>query len=139
MLSSTPCHPRLTNTTSSSFFHGSIPTLAFGGVGESGTGAYRGKASFDCFTHKRSITSTPIWAEFLLAVRYPPYAGKTEKMQKMMALKANFDREGRVKTNLLTYILTLGGSDTKSALGRWVVAVVTAVGIKQMLDRRSKM
>merc|ERR1712000_683055 len=33
------------------FFHGSIPTLAFGGVGDSGQGAYRGKASFDTFTH----------------------------------------------------------------------------------------
>ena len=28
-------------------FHGSIPTLEFGGVGSSGQGAYRGKASFD--------------------------------------------------------------------------------------------
>lgn len=58
------------------YFHGSIPTLAFGGVGDSGSGAYRGKASFDTFSHRRSITTTPSWMEGLLNVRYPPYAGK---------------------------------------------------------------
>ena len=58
------------------FFHGSIPTLAFGGVGDSGQGAYRGKASYYCFTHQRSITVTPGWMEKLLSIRYPPYAGK---------------------------------------------------------------
>lgn len=56
------------------FFHGSITTLPFGGVGDSGQGAYHGRASFDCFTHRRSITHTPGWIEFLLAVRYPPYS-----------------------------------------------------------------
>lgn len=60
------------------FFHGSIPTLAFGGVGDSGSGAYRGKASFDTFSHRRSVTNTPGWMEALLDVRYPPYAGKVD-------------------------------------------------------------
>jgi beta-apo-4'-carotenal oxygenase len=58
------------------FFHGAIPTLQFGGVGDSGQGAYRGKASFDVFTHRRSIIKTPGWLEGMMAVRYPPYAGK---------------------------------------------------------------
>ena len=50
-------------------FHASIPTLEFGGVGESGQGSYRGRASFDCFTHRRSVVTTPNWMEKLLAVR----------------------------------------------------------------------
>jgi aldehyde dehydrogenase (NAD+) len=29
--------------------------LPFGGLGESGLGAYHGRASFDCFTHRRSV------------------------------------------------------------------------------------
>lgn len=58
------------------FFHGSIPTFQFGGVGDSGQGCYRGKASFDVFTHRRSVTKTPGWIEGFLAIRYPPYAGK---------------------------------------------------------------
>ena len=32
----------------------SVHTLPFGGVGESGMGAYHGKYSFDTFTHKKS-------------------------------------------------------------------------------------
>ena len=31
-----------------------VPSLPFGGVGESGMGSYHGKASFDCFTHRKS-------------------------------------------------------------------------------------
>jgi beta-apo-4'-carotenal oxygenase len=62
------------------FFHGSIPTIPFGGVGDSGQGAYRGKASFDTFSHRRTITTTPKWLEGLLNIRYPPYAGKVSVM-----------------------------------------------------------
>ena len=72
-------------------------------------------------------------------MRYPPYTGKLEKMQKMTMMKANFDREGRMNFNLLTWVLTLGGSDTKTALGRWTAAIVAAVGAKIALDRRSKL
>ncbi|KAG8529544.1 uncharacterized protein KY384_006181 [Bacidia gigantensis] len=83
------------------WIHGSIPTLAFGGVGDSGQGAYRGKASFDCFSHRRSITTTPWWAEKLIAMRYPPYAGKLEQFKRLGSLKPNFDRDGKVKVGLL--------------------------------------
>ena len=56
-------------TVNDSFFHASIPTLAFGGVGDSGQGSYRGKASFDCFSHRRSIVTTPGWMESLISIR----------------------------------------------------------------------
>merc|ERR1719399_48213 len=35
--------------------HVSYPSLPFGGVGESGMGAYHGKWGFDEFSHKRSV------------------------------------------------------------------------------------
>lgn len=57
-------------TVNDAFFHASIPTLPFGGVGESGQGSYRGRASFECFSHRRSVVTTPGWMESLLAVRY---------------------------------------------------------------------
>jgi len=60
-------------TINDSFFHGSVNTVPFGGVGDSGWGAYRGKASFDTFTHFRTIAETPTWAEKLIRVRYMPY------------------------------------------------------------------
>ena len=52
----------------------SVPALPFGGVGESGMGAYHGKASFDAFTHYRSVLYRGLGPE--LPVRYPPYTGK---------------------------------------------------------------
>ena len=107
------------------FYHGAIPTLAFGGVGDSGQGAYRGKASFDCFTHRRSVTSTPGWMEGLLSVRYPPSLGKVEKFRKMTLQKPNFDRDGNVNSSLVTYILTLGAGGKTGGLIRYVLALLS--------------
>ncbi len=44
--------------------------LPFGGLDESGLGAYHGKASFDCFTHYRSVLSRSLAYDATL--RYPP-------------------------------------------------------------------
>ena len=106
------------------FTHGTIPTLAFGGVGDSGQGAYRGKASFECFSHRRSITSTPGWMERLLDVRYPPYEGKLVQLRRMNELKPDFDREGRVRFGWLRYLATLGAGSTKGGLVRYVVVLL---------------
>ena len=106
------------------FVHGSIPTLAFGGVGDSGQGAYRGKASFDCFSHRRSVTKTPGWMEGLLSVRYPPYEGKLEKTRKMGLLKPDFDREGRSRFSLVGYILTLGAGSKKGGMVRFLAVML---------------
>jgi aldehyde dehydrogenase (NAD+) len=46
------------------------PNLPFGGLGESGMGAYHGKASFDCFTHNRSVMHRSLTVDPPL--RYPP-------------------------------------------------------------------
>ncbi|KAL8862588.1 MAG: hypothetical protein Q9178_001086 [Gyalolechia marmorata] len=97
-------------------FHGCLPTLPFGGVGDSGHGAYRGRSSFDCFSHRRSVTTTPGWMEGMLDVRYPPYEGKTAKFKKMNERKPNFDRDGNVKFSLLSYILSLGTGKSGSVL-----------------------
>jgi len=44
--------------------------LPFGGLGESGLGAYHGRASFDCFTHRRSVLRRSL--AFDPKLRYPP-------------------------------------------------------------------
>ncbi|KAL8739211.1 MAG: hypothetical protein Q9181_000102 [Wetmoreana brouardii] len=106
------------------FIHGTLPTLAFGGVGDSGQGAYRGKSSFDCFSHRRSVTTTPGWMEFLLDVRYPPYEGKLAKYKKMSELKPDFDRDGKVKFNLISYVLSLGAGSTTGGIVRYVVVLL---------------
>ena len=45
--------------------------MPFGGVGNSGMGSYHGKLSFDAFSHKRSVVTTPTWLD--LPFRYMPY------------------------------------------------------------------
>lgn len=83
-------------TLNDGFFHASMPTLPFGGVGGSGQGAYRGKASFEVFTHRRSVVVTPSWMDGMMAMRYPPFnAKKLKQVLGMGELKPDFDREGR--------------------------------------------
>lgn len=45
--------------------------MPFGGVGNSGMGGYHGKASFDTFTHYKSIMKKGLWLD--IPLRYPPY------------------------------------------------------------------
>ncbi|XP_042010050.1 aldehyde dehydrogenase-like [Salvia splendens] len=47
------------------------PGLPFGGVGESGMGAYHGKFSFDAFSHKKPVLKRSFAID--LSARYPPY------------------------------------------------------------------
>jgi aldehyde dehydrogenase (NAD+) len=56
------------------------PKLPFGGVGTSGMGAYHGKHSFDCFSHKKAVVKTPTWLD--LPFKYPPfkYIGIVKRM-----------------------------------------------------------
>ncbi len=119
------------------FVHGIIPTLAFGGIGDSGSGAYRGRASFDCFVHRRSVTTTPGWLEKLLAVRYPPYKGKYEQYAKLSVLKPNFDREGNAKFGLIRYMLTLGSGTATGGAMRAALLAALAVAVQTALDRRA--
>ncbi len=56
------------------------PELPFGGVGPSGMGAYHGKASFDTFTHKKSVLDKPTYVD--PSLRYPPYKADQLKWAK---------------------------------------------------------
>ena len=54
--------------------HLATSNMPFGGVGDSGMGAYHGKDSFDTFTHYRSIVKKSTWLD--LPMRYHPYSEK---------------------------------------------------------------
>eukprot|EP00475_Leptophrys_vorax_P037152 TRINITY_DN6370_c0_g2_i2.p1 TRINITY_DN6370_c0_g2~~TRINITY_DN6370_c0_g2_i2.p1 ORF type:complete len:554 (+),score=-20.53 TRINITY_DN6370_c0_g2_i2:73-1734(+) len=60
--------------------HYTNPALPFGGVGESGTGSYHGKHSFDCFSHKKSVLRKGTLIDFPL--RYPPSSTFNELLGK---------------------------------------------------------
>jgi len=51
--------------------HLATPEIPFGGFGESGMGAYHGKAGFDTFSHKKSIMDKKEWID--LPMRYQPF------------------------------------------------------------------
>ena len=48
--------------------------MGFGGVGESGMGAYHGKIGFEVFSHTKSIVDKKTWLD--LPMRYQPYKNK---------------------------------------------------------------
>ena len=48
--------------------------LPFGGIGMSGLGNYHGKASFDAFSHKKSVVKSKKFAD--ISMKYPPFNKK---------------------------------------------------------------
>jgi len=59
--------------------HAGVPNAPFGGVGESGYGAYHGKYGFEAFSHTRTIVAPPNWMETVLSFRYRPFDFKNLK------------------------------------------------------------
>lgn len=55
--------------------------LPFGGLGESGLGRYHGRASFDCFSHRRSVVRRATAYDFRF--RYPPPKLSLAKLRRL--------------------------------------------------------
>lgn len=53
--------------------HYGVTGAPFGGVGESGLGAYHGKFGFEAFSHARAVVNLPLWLEGGMAWRYGRY------------------------------------------------------------------
>lgn len=65
------------------FYQAMLPQLPFGGVGESGMGAYHGKAGFDTFSHQKSVLRKP--ASFDPAFAYPPFNGMMQRFMRLLS------------------------------------------------------
>jgi len=59
-------------------FHVAVPALPFGGVGPSGMGAYHGRASFDTFSHAKSVLTRSTRVDPKLG--YPPYTSRKDRI-----------------------------------------------------------
>ncbi|MBT0568522.1 aldehyde dehydrogenase family protein [Williamsia sp. CHRR-6] len=57
--------------------HVLIPQLPFGGVGDSGMGAYHGKWGFEALSHRKSVLAKPTKPD--LRLQYPPYSARDMK------------------------------------------------------------
>ena len=64
------------------FMFAANPNLPFGGVGNSGTGAYHGKIGFDNFSHLKTVMKRSFW--FDVPLRYPPFTDKKFKLLKKL-------------------------------------------------------
>jgi aldehyde dehydrogenase (NAD+) len=63
--------------------HLAVPGLPFGGVGESGMGAYHGKHSFEAFSHRKAVLKKGTALD--PSILYPPYtASKETWMRRLM-------------------------------------------------------
>ena len=69
-------------TINDTIIHVGFCNLPFGGVGNSGIGSYHGKASFDTFTHKKSVVKRSNFIEF--PFRFAPYKDKLKLLKKVM-------------------------------------------------------
>jgi aldehyde dehydrogenase (NAD+) len=62
--------------------HVLVPTLPFGGVGPSGTGAYHGRFGYELFSHRRAVLSRPTWFE--MPTMYAPYTAWKERLNRKL-------------------------------------------------------
>ena len=60
--------------------HFGNPRLPFGGVGDSGIGAYHGRLGFETFSHQKGITVKANWLD--IPLRYAPYKNKLKALKK---------------------------------------------------------
>ena len=56
--------------------------LPFGGVGESGMGAYHGESGFKLFSHQKPIIKKANWLD--ISTRYAPFTGKLKSLKKLL-------------------------------------------------------
>ncbi|KAK9895925.1 aldehyde dehydrogenase [Cystobasidium minutum MCA 4210] len=111
--------------------HFNIGELPFGGVGESGTGSYHGKKSFDTFTHERSSMTTPFWADFLTSVRYYPYTDRNKAIfQATQAKKINFNRPSSIAS------LTNGSPSANTSAASKVIKYALLAVIVALASRK---
>ncbi|KAM8960284.1 aldehyde dehydrogenase family 3 member B1-like [Pelodytes ibericus] len=66
-------------------------SLPCGGIGNSGVGIYRGKYSFDAFSHSRACLLRNCSVECVTYLRYPPYTEKTLQLIKWACTLARKD------------------------------------------------
>jgi aldehyde dehydrogenase (NAD+) len=76
--------------------HISNPNLPFGGVGESGMGAYHGKFGFDAFSHHRAVHTRTTKLD--PALMYPPYTSTKQRVvRKAMTMPDPRDIAARLR------------------------------------------
>jgi aldehyde dehydrogenase (NAD+) len=66
--------------------HLAVAGLPFGGVGESGSGAYHGERSVRTFSHEKAVLSKPLGPDTMQLV-YPPYTEAKDRFARGLLRK----------------------------------------------------
>ncbi|WP_082518962.1 aldehyde dehydrogenase family protein [Leifsonia sp. Leaf336] len=66
--------------------HLAVGGLPFGGVGESGSGAYHGRRSLETFSHEKAVLSKPLAPDTLQLI-YPPYTEAKDRFARGLLRK----------------------------------------------------
>jgi coniferyl-aldehyde dehydrogenase len=69
-------------TVNDTLMHVAHDNLPFGGVGDSGWGAYHGEQGFLRFSHQKSVLVQSRWS--LGALLYPPYGARFQRLMDLM-------------------------------------------------------
>jgi aldehyde dehydrogenase (NAD+) len=72
------------------FMHSITPGLPFGGVGESGLGAYHGKFTFEAFSHMKPVLYAPTLPD--PSFRFPPYTEQGLSLSKLVMFKLSMQK-----------------------------------------------
>jgi aldehyde dehydrogenase (NAD+) len=70
-------------TVNHTWLHLAVPSLPFGGVGESGMGAYHGRSTYETFCHQKSVLVKPTFLD--PPVVYPPYTEMKKQILRRLA------------------------------------------------------
>jgi aldehyde dehydrogenase (NAD+) len=84
--------------------------LPFGGVGESGFGAYHGYSSFKTFSHEKSVLNKATWID--PDIRYPPFTPSKTKM---------LTKPIKLNLSVIFYWIKLASSSTLVLLFIWLL------------------
>lgn len=84
--------------------HFTSPYLPFGGVGNSGMGAYHGKWGFEHMSHMKPVVEQ---SNFLVSFRYPPYTANAKRILDLLLMKFNFGQQNIIKKILLYVFIIL--------------------------------
>jgi aldehyde dehydrogenase (NAD+) len=70
-------------TVNHTWLHLAVPTLPFGGVGESGMGSYHGRRTYETFCHQKSVLVKPTFLD--PPIVYPPYSEFKKQILRRLA------------------------------------------------------
>ena len=83
------------------------PNIPFGGVGNSGHGAYKGKWSFDTFSHYKPVLHRSLGLEKFNELRYPPYTEKKSQLLYAVAVRTPEHKSTVVQLMKAAFFTTL--------------------------------